>query len=62
MSEEADRFRRRAQQCRDLAERARDDYSRITLAQMARELEEEADKIDAEEVAEPKPQTDGKAS
>lgn len=49
MTEDAARFRRRAHQCRHLAERARDEYSRDTLSQMARELEEEADKIDAEE-------------
>jgi hypothetical protein len=42
-------FRRRAEQCRDLAERARDEYSRSTLSQMAAELDDEADKIDAEE-------------
>jgi len=49
MVEVADRFRRRAQQCRELAERARDDYSRRTLTDMAAELEAEADKVDAEE-------------
>jgi len=49
MAEDAARFRRRAVQCRELAERARDEYSRNTLSQMATELEEEADKIDAEE-------------
>ena len=49
MTEDAAGFRRRAQQCRELAERARDDYSRSTLAQMATELEDEADKIDVEE-------------
>ena len=49
MTEDAARFRRRARQCRDLAERARDEYSRSTLSQMAVELEDEADKIDVEE-------------
>jgi hypothetical protein len=34
---------------RELAERARDDYSRRTLTDMAAELEAEADKVDAEE-------------
>ena len=49
MTEDAARFRRRAQQCRELAERAKDDYSRSTLSQMASELEDEANKIDVEE-------------
>jgi hypothetical protein len=49
MSDDAARFRRRAEQCRDLAERARDEYSRSTLSQLAAELDHEADKIDAEE-------------
>jgi len=49
MSDDAARFRRRAEQCRDLAERARDEYSRSTLSQMAAELDDAADKIDAEE-------------
>jgi hypothetical protein len=49
MSEESDRFRLRAKQCRELAALARDDYSRNTLRQMAVELDEEADRIEAEE-------------
>jgi hypothetical protein len=49
MTEDAARFRRRAEECRELAERARDEYSRSTLSQMAVELDEEAEKIDAEE-------------
>jgi len=49
MSDDAARFRRRAEQCRDLAERARDEYSRSTLSQMAAELDDAADKIDAEQ-------------
>jgi hypothetical protein len=49
MAEDADRFRRRAQQCRELAKLARDDHSRRTLSNMAAELEAEADKIEAEE-------------
>ena len=49
MSEESDRFRARAKQCRDLAEIARDDDSRRTLSQMADELEGEAAEIESEE-------------
>ena len=48
MSEGSDRFRMRAQQCRELSKVARDEQSRRTLAQMADELEQEAAKIDAE--------------
>lgn len=51
MSEDLERFRFRAKQCRELARLARDDYSRQTLTQLGVELDEEADKIDAEEVA-----------
>jgi len=51
MSDDAARFRRRAEQCRDLAERARDEYSRSTLSQMAAELDDEAVRIEAEEGA-----------
>jgi hypothetical protein len=49
MTEESERFRLRAKQCRELAALARDDYSRKTLTQMAVELDEEADTIEAEE-------------
>jgi len=52
MGEAADRFRLRAKQCRELAAVARDEYSRKTLAQMAVELDEEADTIEAEERSE----------
>ena len=48
MSEESDRFRMRAHQCRELSKLARDDHSRQTLAQMADELDEEATRIEAE--------------
>lgn len=51
MSEESDRFRMRARQCRELAALAREPYSRDTLTQMAAELDEEADKIETEEAA-----------
>lgn len=46
MSEESDRFRMRARQCRELAKIARDDLSRQTLEQMAHELDEEAAEIE----------------
>ena len=49
MSDESDRFRMRARQCRELAAVARDDHSRQTLTQMATELDAEADQIDADE-------------
>lgn len=49
MSEDSERFRLRAKQCRELAAIARDDYSRDTLTQMGVELDEEADRIEAEE-------------
>jgi hypothetical protein len=49
MTEDAARFRRRAEQCRQLSKRASDEYSRSTLSQMAIELDEEAGKIEAEE-------------
>ena len=49
MSEDSERYRQRAKQCRQLAALARDDYSRKTLTQMAVELDEEADSIEAEE-------------
>lgn len=49
MSDESERFRIRARQCRELAKLARDQYSRDTLSQMAVELDEEAEKIETEE-------------
>jgi hypothetical protein len=49
MSEDSDRFRQRARECRRLAEKARDADAVAQLSQMARELDEEADGIDAEE-------------
>jgi hypothetical protein len=51
MSEDSERFRTRAKQCRDLAALARDSYSRETLSQMAVELDNEADTIDDDEAA-----------
>ena len=52
MSEDSERFRLRAKQCRELATLARDDFSRDTLTQMALELDEEAAILDAGEGAE----------
>lgn len=49
MGEEADSFRKRAAQCRDLARIARDEESRLTLTDMADDLDAEADRIDAKE-------------
>jgi len=46
MGEDAERFRMRAKQCRELAKNARDEHSRKTLNQMADELEAEADKME----------------
>jgi hypothetical protein len=46
---EADRFRGRARKCRELARDARTEIDRNDLLRVAAELEEEADKIDAEE-------------
>lgn len=50
MGEDSQRFRQRAKQCRTLAKDARDAESRRTLNQMGEELDEEADRLDAEEV------------
>jgi len=49
MGDEADHFRQRARTCRDLATAARDDQSRQELLTMAGELDDEADRIDAED-------------
>jgi hypothetical protein len=49
VSDEADRFRMRARQCRELAKIARDQYSCDTLNGMAEELDAEAVLIDREE-------------
>ena len=51
MCDEADRFRRRAKQCRELAKDARDEESRHTLSDMAEDLDAEADIIDPEDAA-----------
>ena len=49
--DEAAKFRARAGQCRDLARDAKDPQSRRTLGEMATELDEEAEKIEAEAAA-----------
>lgn len=49
MSENADRFRARAKDCRRLAEDATSDGDRQTLNEMAVELDEEADRLAEEE-------------
>ena len=46
MGEDAERFRHRAKECRELARRAHDEYSRETLTEMAAELEAEADELE----------------
>lgn len=51
VSEESDRFRSRAKQCRSLAKNARDSESRQTLSDMADDLDAEAVKIDEEQAA-----------
>ena len=49
MDEAARHFRARAVHCRELARDARDAQIRRTLTDMAKELDEEATRIDAEE-------------
>lgn len=51
MSDEAKRFRQRAFDCRELAKGARDPRDQQLLADLAMDLDEEADRIDAEEEA-----------
>lgn len=47
MGEEAEHFRSRARQCRNLARDARNPADRETLGRMADDLEAEADLIDS---------------
>ena len=49
MGQDADRFRLRAKECRNLASAAREEVARQELRTIADELEAEADRIDAEE-------------
>ena len=51
MPDESDLLRLRASECRRLAGDAKDDYSRRTLTRMADELDEEADRLEAEAAA-----------
>jgi hypothetical protein len=51
MGDDAERFRRRARECRELAERAHGGEWRDRLIEIADELEAEADKADADEEA-----------
>jgi hypothetical protein len=55
MSDDADRFHQRAGECRRLAADARDADTRRQLSRMATELDDEADRIEAEETAAAKP-------
>lgn len=49
MTDESDRFRKRATQCRRLSNDARNSLDRAQLEQMAEDLDAEADKIEREE-------------
>lgn len=49
MSEDAERFRMRARECRELASKARVEEVRKHLLSLADELDEEAGKIDSDE-------------
>lgn len=49
MSEDSNRFRIRARECRELVPRAQDPVIREMLKTVAIELEEAADEMDAEE-------------
>ena len=53
MGEDSDRFRKRALECREVAERARTPEARDALLRVADDLEAEADRIDAEEARVP---------
>lgn len=48
VGEDADRFRARARECRDVAAEAKDEEWRQQLLTLARDLEDEADRIDCE--------------
>jgi hypothetical protein len=48
VGDESDRFRARALQCRALADAARRGEARRSLLEIADDLDEEAEKIDAE--------------
>jgi hypothetical protein len=48
MNDTAQRFRKRARECRRMAEEVREPDWLNTLLKLAKELEDEADKIEAE--------------
>jgi hypothetical protein len=48
VTDESDRFRKRAIECRRLSNDARNSLDRAQLEQMAEDLDDEADKIEAE--------------
>ena len=49
----ADAFRKRANDCRDVADGTKDQGAQRELRVLAKDLDEEADKIDQEEAARP---------
>ena len=51
MRSDAEAFRKRAQHCRDVAGSTKDARAQRELCDLARELDAEADKIDAEDQA-----------
>ena len=55
MSSDAEAFRSRATQCRDVANGTKDIEAQRELRDLAKDLEAEADKIDGEEVAKTEP-------
>ena len=56
MGKESSRLRDHARQCREMVERAKDDPMRLTLTNMAKGLDAEADKIDSDEPNEISPE------
>ena len=51
MGGDAARFRQRARECRKIAEEAKSPAWRESLLSLAKDLEDEADKIDAEKAS-----------
>lgn len=49
MSNDSERFRRRARECRDIAAQTKDTWWSTMLLELADELEEEAERVEAEE-------------
>lgn len=54
MSDESDRFRKRARECRERAAEERDESMRRRLTRLSIDLEDEADEIELEDAAKPK--------